>query len=289
MTKAVLRQMLKQRNGSIINMASVVGVNGNASQANYSASKAGMIGFTKSVAKELGGRNIRCNAIAPGFIETKMTEKLPEDIRNAWIQTIPLRRPGKPEDVANVATFLASDLSSYVSGQVTGDSADVKFFFTIGSDAAVKYGSNVFLLELSGGFDIEGIEIEGFGRSMLSELTYKDDSMEKNIDLTYGGLIVNYSPWHKKIVSPFVGAGIGIGNISLSDVETYYGVKYVNRFASDDLTLVMLQGGACVMINRWLFVNFVVRYEEAYGIQLYELSNKDFSGIAGTFAVKFKF
>ena len=177
----------------------------------------------------------------------------------------------------------------YVSGQVTGDSADVRFFFTIGSDAAVKYGSNAFLMELSGGFDVEDIEIEGFGRSMISELTYKDDSMEKNIDLTYGGLIVNYSPWHKKIVSPFVGAGIGIGNISLSDVETYYGVKYVNRFASDDLTLVMLQGGASVMINKWLFVNLVVRYEEAYGIQLYELSNKDFSGIAGTFAVKFKF
>ena len=118
MTKAVLRQMMKQRNGSIINMASVVGVNGNAGQANYSASKAGMIGFTKSIAKELGSRNIRCNAIAPGFIETKMTEKLPEDVRKAWISTIPLRRPGKPEDVANVALFLASDLSSYVTGQV---------------------------------------------------------------------------------------------------------------------------------------------------------------------------
>ena len=104
LTKAVQRIMIKQRAGSIINMSSVVGVNGNAGQANYSASKAGMIGFTKSVAQELGSRNIRCNAIAPGFIETEMTHKL--------------RRSGKPEDVADVATFLASELSSYVSGQV---------------------------------------------------------------------------------------------------------------------------------------------------------------------------
>lgn len=118
MTKAVLRTMMKQRNGSIINMSSVVGVSGNAGQANYSASKAGMIGFTKSVAKELGSRNIRANAIAPGFIETKMTEKLPEDARTEWIKAIPLRRGGQPEDVANVALFLASDLSAYVSGQV---------------------------------------------------------------------------------------------------------------------------------------------------------------------------
>ncbi len=118
LTKAVMRVMMKQKGGSIINMSSVVGVNGNAGQANYSASKAGMIGFTKSVAQELGSRNIRCNAIAPGFIETEMTHKLPEDVREAWIKTIPLRRSGKPEDVANVATFLASELSSYVSGQV---------------------------------------------------------------------------------------------------------------------------------------------------------------------------
>ncbi len=118
LTKAVQRIMIKQRGGSIINMSSVVGVNGNAGQSNYSASKAGMIGFTKSIAQELGSRNIRCNAIAPGFIETEMTHKLPEDVRKEWIKTIPLRRPGKPEDVANVATFLASELSSYVTGQV---------------------------------------------------------------------------------------------------------------------------------------------------------------------------
>lgn len=118
LTKAVQKPMMKQRFGTIINMSSVVGVSGNAGQSNYSASKAGMIGFTKSIAQELGSRNIRCNAIAPGFIETEMTHKLKEDVREAWIKTIPLRRSGKPEDVANVATFLASDLSSYVSGQV---------------------------------------------------------------------------------------------------------------------------------------------------------------------------
>lgn len=118
LTKAVQRIMMKQRSGSIINMSSVVGVSGNAGQSNYSASKAGMIGFTKSIAQELGSRGIRCNAIAPGFIETEMTQKLKEDVRETWIKTIPLRRSGKPEDVADVATFLASDLSSYVSGQV---------------------------------------------------------------------------------------------------------------------------------------------------------------------------
>lgn len=118
LTKAVQRVMMKQRIGSIINMSSVVGVSGNAGQSNYSASKAGMIGFTKSIAQELGSRNIRCNAIAPGFIETEMTSKLKADVKESWIKTIPLRRSGKPEDVADVATFLASDLSSYVSGQV---------------------------------------------------------------------------------------------------------------------------------------------------------------------------
>lgn len=118
LTKAVQKYMLKQRSGSIINMSSVVGVSGNAGQSNYSASKAGLIGFTKSIAQELGSRNVRCNAIAPGFIETDMTAKLPEEVRNAWAEKIPLRRGGKPEDVANVAIFLASDLSSYVTGQV---------------------------------------------------------------------------------------------------------------------------------------------------------------------------
>jgi 3-oxoacyl-[acyl-carrier protein] reductase len=118
MTRAIQKHMLKQRYGSIINMSSVVGINGNAGQSNYSASKAGLIGFTKSVAQELGSRNIRCNAIAPGFIETEMTAKLPQDVREAWIKGIPLRRGGKPEDVAHIALFLASDLSDYVTGQV---------------------------------------------------------------------------------------------------------------------------------------------------------------------------
>ncbi len=118
LTKAVQRVMMKQRYGSIINMSSVVGVSGNAGQSNYSASKAGMIGFTKSIAQELGSRNIRCNAIAPGFIDTEMTSKLNNEVREVWIKAIPLKRSGSPEDVANVATFLASDLSAYVSGQV---------------------------------------------------------------------------------------------------------------------------------------------------------------------------
>lgn len=110
--------MMKQKSGSIINMASVVGVSGNAGQCNYSASKAGMIGLAKSIAKELGSRGIRANAIAPGFIITDMTAALSDDVREQWAKQIPLRRGGTPEDVANVATFLASDLSSYVSGQV---------------------------------------------------------------------------------------------------------------------------------------------------------------------------
>jgi 3-oxoacyl-[acyl-carrier protein] reductase len=116
--KAVQRQMLKQRSGSIINISSVVGVKGNAGQANYAASKAGIIGFTKSVALELGSRNIRCNAIAPGFIETEMTAVLPEDTVKQWREAIPLKRGGTPIDVANCVLFLASDLSSYVTGQV---------------------------------------------------------------------------------------------------------------------------------------------------------------------------
>ena len=118
LTKQVLRPMMKQRSGSIINISSVVGVFGNAGQANYSASKAGIIGFTKSVAKELGSRNIRSNAIAPGFIETEMTKKLPEEVRKGFLDAIPLKRMGSGEDVANAALYLASDLSTYISGQV---------------------------------------------------------------------------------------------------------------------------------------------------------------------------
>ncbi|MDE6268011.1 MAG: 3-oxoacyl-[acyl-carrier-protein] reductase [Muribaculaceae bacterium] len=115
---AVLPTMIRQRSGSIINMASVVGVHGNAGQSNYAASKAGMIALAKSIAQEVGSRGIRANAIAPGFIETAMTAALPDNVRAEWIKSIPLRRGGKPEDIADVATFLASDMSSYVSGQV---------------------------------------------------------------------------------------------------------------------------------------------------------------------------
>ncbi|HKJ49412.1 MAG TPA: 3-oxoacyl-[acyl-carrier-protein] reductase [Christiangramia sp.] len=118
MTKAVQRTMLKQRSGSIINMSSVVGVTGNAGQANYAASKAGIIGFSKSMAQELGSRNIRTNVIAPGFIETEMTEKLDEKTVQGWRDAIPLKRGGKPEDIANACVYLGSDLSSYVTGQV---------------------------------------------------------------------------------------------------------------------------------------------------------------------------
>jgi 3-oxoacyl-[acyl-carrier protein] reductase len=117
LTKACLKTFLKNRAGSIINMTSVIGVTGNAGQSNYSASKAGMIGFTKSMAKELGSRNVRCNAIAPGFIETEMTGTLNEDIKKQWIETIPLKRVGTTQDVANVCLFLASDMSAYVTGQ----------------------------------------------------------------------------------------------------------------------------------------------------------------------------
>ena len=117
-SKAVSAVMLKQKSGSIISMSSVVGVSGNAGQANYSASKAGIIGFTKSIAKELGSRNIRANAVAPGFIITDMTAQLSEDVRKEWAAKIPLRRGGTPEDIADVCLFLASDLSRYVTGQV---------------------------------------------------------------------------------------------------------------------------------------------------------------------------
>ncbi|MGY8918472.1 MAG: 3-oxoacyl-[acyl-carrier-protein] reductase [Flavobacteriales bacterium] len=117
LTKSVLRTMLKARSGSIINISSVVGVQGNAGQANYSASKAGILGLTKSVALELGSRNIRCNAIAPGFIETEMTAKLDQDTVEGWRKEIPLKRGGTPEDVANACVFLASDMSSYITGQ----------------------------------------------------------------------------------------------------------------------------------------------------------------------------
>jgi 3-oxoacyl-[acyl-carrier protein] reductase len=117
MTKAVQRTMLKQRKGSIINMSSVVGVKGNAGQSNYAASKAGIIGFSKSIALELGSRNIRSNVIAPGFIETEMTAQLDEKTVDVWRNAIPLKRGGSPEDIANACVFLASDLSAYVTGQ----------------------------------------------------------------------------------------------------------------------------------------------------------------------------
>ena len=117
LTKAVMRTMLKARSGSIINMSSVVGVKGNAGQANYAASKAGIIGFTKSVAAELGSRNIRCNAVAPGFIETEMTAALGEEVIQQWRDGIPLKRGGSPDDVANLCLFLASDMSTYITGQ----------------------------------------------------------------------------------------------------------------------------------------------------------------------------
>ncbi|KIA90147.1 3-oxoacyl-[acyl-carrier-protein] reductase [Kaistella jeonii] len=118
LTKAVIKPMMKARAGSIINMTSVVGVKGNAGQANYAASKAGVIGFSKSIALELGSRNIRCNAIAPGFIETEMTAALDEKTVQGWRDSIPLKRGGQPEDVANACVFLASDMSTYITGQV---------------------------------------------------------------------------------------------------------------------------------------------------------------------------
>ena len=118
LTKAATKPMMKARSGSIINLSSVVGVRGNAGQANYAASKAGIIGFSKSVALELGSRNIRCNVIAPGFIETEMTAQLDEKVVSEWAAAIPMKRAGKAEEVASVVTFLGSDMSSYISGQV---------------------------------------------------------------------------------------------------------------------------------------------------------------------------
>ncbi|WP_313502372.1 3-oxoacyl-[acyl-carrier-protein] reductase [Kaistella carnis] len=118
LTKAVIKPMMKAKSGSIINMTSVVGIKGNAGQANYAASKAGVIGFSKSIALELGSRNIRCNAIAPGFIETEMTAALDEKTVQGWRDSIPLKRGGQPEDVANACVFLGSDMSSYITGQV---------------------------------------------------------------------------------------------------------------------------------------------------------------------------
>ena len=118
LTKSVQPYMLKQRSGSIINMSSIVGIGGNIGQANYAASKAGIIGFTKSVAQEIGSRNIRCNAIAPGFIATEMTDKVPAEMRENWLKMIALRRIGSPNYFSNIALFLASDLSTYVTGQV---------------------------------------------------------------------------------------------------------------------------------------------------------------------------
>jgi len=117
LTKAVIKPMMKQRSGSIINMSSVVGIKGNAGQSNYAASKAGILGFTKSIALELGSRNIRCNAVAPGFIETEMTGALPEETVKGWREAIPLKRGGSPEDIGNACLFLASELSTYVTGQ----------------------------------------------------------------------------------------------------------------------------------------------------------------------------
>ncbi|MEO0184945.1 MAG: 3-oxoacyl-[acyl-carrier-protein] reductase [candidate division WOR-3 bacterium] len=117
-TRAVVKHMMKQRSGTIINIASVIGLIGNAGQANYAASKAGIIGFTKSCAKEFASRNIKVNAIAPGFIETRMTEKLPEEVRQTYFKLIPLGRFGRPEDVANLALFLCSDQADYITGQV---------------------------------------------------------------------------------------------------------------------------------------------------------------------------
>ena len=117
-SKAFAPMMMKQRSGSIINISSIVAINGNAGQCNYSAAKAGILGFTRSLAKELGSRNVRCNAIAPGFIDTPMTLKLGEDVRAKWINDIPLRRPGTDKDVAKTAIYLACDLSDYITGQV---------------------------------------------------------------------------------------------------------------------------------------------------------------------------
>ena len=118
LTKSSIRIFLKQKEGSIINISSIVGVKGNAGQSNYAASKAGIIGFSKSIALELGSRNIRCNVVAPGFIETDMTDSLSDDVLEKWKESIPLKRSGKPNDVGNACVFLASDLSSYITGQV---------------------------------------------------------------------------------------------------------------------------------------------------------------------------
>jgi len=177
-----------------------------------------------------------------------------------------------------------------VFAQNEPDTTDIKFFFSLGTDIGNRYDNTVYFFQISGGFNIGDFVIEGFGKGMTSELTYKDDSISKNIDYSYAGLALNYTPLPEKIISPFGGIGIGVGNISLSDVENYNGATYVSRYKSDDITVFMFQTGADIRITKWLYATIAVKYEKIYGfyIEGVDINNDDFSGISGYGGIKFK-
>lgn len=175
--------------------------------------------------------------------------------------------------------------------QAENDSSNVEFFFSFGSDYGPRYNSNVFLFQISGGFNIGNVELEGFGKSLTPSLSYSDDSVKnKDLDFTYAGMNINYIFLKNKLISPFAGVGIAIGNVSLSDVEIFNNnAKYVSRFASDDLTIFSFQSGITINVVKWFAISVGSRYEKAFGLNLRNLTNEDFSGLTGYGSIKFRF